>query len=267
MSQSEPAPRFGIVVPAKDPGDRFAQHLASVVKLRTPWTDRPVEIVVVDDGSVSDVVRVTCATMGVECVAHRANKGKGAALRTGFTALFDRGFSGEDVVGFIDADGDISASHLQAYAASLAIAPQEVVAVVGSKVEPGSCAVTPTWRRCASVVFSVYTSAVMPTGVRDTQVGAKVFRAAFLHDALPLTSNNRFLLDVELLAIAHRRGFGVKTAPVTLSITTATSTVGLRTAFDMSKELAQLSYKTHRGSCYATTVSQDNARDLPPADI
>lgn len=241
-------PRFGVAVPAKDPGPLFPSHLDALSKLSCPGVG-PIELVVVDDGSSTTTVRDVCNELNIPYVQHSANRGKGAALRTGFSELFASGFAATDLIGFIDGDGDISADHLSTYATALHVAPLDVVAVIASKTSQGSRASVPLWRRWGSKAFSKYTSVVMPTGIRDTQAGAKMFRAEFLSTALPLTTNDRFLLDVELLAIAHHWGCVVHTAPVRLSID-STSTIDPSTAWQMACELTTLSYRTRRGQRY-----------------
>ena len=78
-------PRLSIVVPAYNESKRLPPTLEKIVA----WTrtrDFPCEIVVVDDGS-SDGTQQVLAQLGdstVKVVKHPANRGKGAAVRTGF---------------------------------------------------------------------------------------------------------------------------------------------------------------------------------------
>jgi glycosyltransferase involved in cell wall biosynthesis len=58
-------------------------------------------LLVVDDGSV-DATASLVRTVPVNLLAHRSNRGKGAALRTGFAWALEHGFSG---VVTLDADG------------------------------------------------------------------------------------------------------------------------------------------------------------------
>ncbi len=80
------------------------------VMLRTrQYDDR---VIVIDDGS-SDHTAEVAEMAGAEVIRHPKNRGKGAALKTGFEAL-----NGERVVVTIDTDGQhdnrgMGACHLQ----------------------------------------------------------------------------------------------------------------------------------------------------------
>ena len=52
--------------------------------------------------------------------------------------------------------------------------------------------------------------------LRDTQTGLKLFRTSLIRDVIPRVLSKRFAYDVELLAVAHRRGYRIVDAPVRL---------------------------------------------------
>ena len=89
-----------VLIPAYEPGPRLAGLVAGLL-----GADPDVEVVVVDDGSGPEyaVVFAMTAGLGATVLHHDANRGKAAALRTGFDlALHEH--PGDDVV-TADADG------------------------------------------------------------------------------------------------------------------------------------------------------------------
>jgi glycosyltransferase involved in cell wall biosynthesis len=91
-------PRACIVVPALD----AAASVARVVEgLRAAIPELGARIIVVDDGS-RDTTADAAGRLGVELVRHGRNRGKGAALRSGFEAAHGQG---HEVALTVDADG------------------------------------------------------------------------------------------------------------------------------------------------------------------
>jgi glycosyltransferase involved in cell wall biosynthesis len=88
--------RACIVIPALDAEATIG---GVVAELRRTLPDHP--IVVVDDGS-RDRTSAVARELGCEVVVHEANRGKGAALRTGFEAARA---AGHTVALTVDADG------------------------------------------------------------------------------------------------------------------------------------------------------------------
>lgn len=237
MAQPQPPPRLGIVVPAKDPGVSFDGHLGRLLRLAQERTN--VEIVVVDDGSVrGDLApRIPDPAM---LLCHESNRGKGAALRTGFTHLLGLGYGDGDLLGFIDADGDIAAEELYRLAALAAGTP----GAVGAKTSAHRSSLL---RTITSAVFAGLVRLLLPTGIRHTQVGVKVFDAGFLARALPHTREEGFLLDVELLAYAYRNHVPMSQVGVSFTTAATESTVRPRHVRQMALGLLKISARTRRG--------------------
>lgn len=83
-STHEPRPCLSVVMPAYDEATTIVDAVAAV--LASPWVG---ELVVVDDCSTDDTTRLlaTIDDPRVRVLHHRVNRGKGAALRTGFAAV------------------------------------------------------------------------------------------------------------------------------------------------------------------------------------
>lgn len=91
---ADSTPLVSVVIPAYNAQDHLADCLASV---RAEVNGCTVEVIVVDDGSVDDTVRIAHEQPGVRCI-HQANKGPSAARNTGIAA------ANGDYVAFLDAD-------------------------------------------------------------------------------------------------------------------------------------------------------------------
>jgi glycosyltransferase involved in cell wall biosynthesis len=235
-------PRFGLVVPAKDPGASFEPHMNELVLLAS--SRGSCEILVVDDGSTRTNV-ASRVSLPVTCLRHNLNKGKGAALRTGFLHFLSTGYEDDDLIGFIDADGDIPAS----WAFTLASLAAGADLVIGAKT---SSHIASPYRKLASGVFSFLAGILMPTSVSETQVGVKVFKAGFLRRHLPHTVSDGFLLDVELLSCAYQNQSRVHVAGVDYITAKSESTVTKRHVLQMFASLCKLSLMTRRGRKFKT---------------
>lgn len=89
--------RAAVIIPAFEAQPLIAGVLT---ELRASWPD-PAAVIVVDDGSRDDTAAIAQA-MGVRVLRHPQNRGKGAALRSGFAEALRLGF---DVAVTVDADG------------------------------------------------------------------------------------------------------------------------------------------------------------------
>ena len=86
-----------MLIPAYKPDERFVEITAALI-------GSGIDVLAVDDGSGPQYTQFfeKAATLGAAVLRHDINRGKGAALRTGISALMSR----EDVLGIVTADAD-----------------------------------------------------------------------------------------------------------------------------------------------------------------
>jgi hypothetical protein len=215
-----------VVVPFYNPGAATVIDTVSRLSAALRTTQRSFRILAVSDGSTdgSAAALEAAAVDGVTVVAMPTNRGKGAALRMGFSTAT------APLVGFIDADGDLPPEQIVQL---LDIAEATGAdAVVGSKLHPSSALSMQQHRRMMSSAFRLLVRVLFRLDVRDTQTGIKIYRGAMITPLTPMLAENGFAIDVEILVAARRSGaLSIVEAPVTLTrVDAAATTVSARGA-------------------------------------
>ena len=174
------------------------------------------------------------------------NAGKGWALRVGLAQ--GRG----EYLGFIDGDGDIPAELLSRFVELIEVGHPDFA--VGSKRHPDSDVVYPKTRRAYSWAFQVLVRALFGFGVADTQTGIKLIRREVLGQVLPLLEERGFAFDLELLAVAHRFGYGhIVELPVCIT-ERFTSTISLKSVRGMLIDTMAIFYRLRIARFYGPQV-------------
>jgi glycosyltransferase involved in cell wall biosynthesis len=159
----------------------------------------PKEIVIVDDcsadGSLDIARRLAAASPNVRVVAHDRNRGKGAALRTGFAEA--RG----DAVVVQDADLEYDPADYPRLLAP--IAQGRADAVFGSRFAGGEAhRVLYYWHSIANRVITTASNALTNLNFTDVECGYKVFTRDVAR-RLAITENG-FGVEIEITARVAR---------------------------------------------------------------
>lgn len=226
-----------VIVPFYNPGDALRANVTALVAtLERERVD--FEIIAVSDGSTDGSERLIDDIGGrVRSLALTHNRGKGAALCAGLELARGRH------VGFIDADGDIPPELWHSFLTLMNLYDADMI--VGSKRHPLSDVHYPPVRRVYSRVYQALVHLLFRIDVTDTQTGIKLFRRDVLVEALPMTREDGFVFDLELLLIARRCGWRrVIEAPVRVEHQFR-STVSLRSAVLMFVQTVLLAVRLH----------------------
>jgi len=172
------------------------------------------DIVIVDDGSHDRTAEVA-RNAGAEVVRHPVNRGKGAALKSGFAYALEHGF---DVVLTLDADGQ----HL----------PREIPKFLAAHAETGADLIIGgrahlfgqmlPRRRLANRFSARSIAYASKTNVTDSQSGFRLYSTRLLREIRLRT--NGFDMESEVIVHAGCGGFKVITIPIDLGFVDGQST-------------------------------------------
>ena len=220
-----------IVIPAYNEALRLAAGFERVAPVLEQLGPDQLEVIVVDDGSSDDTLRVAHQVYGhlphTLFVQQPVNRGKGAAVRLGIAVA-----RGERVIA-TDADMSIRPEHFPAILAALAAHPL----VPGSRVHEGEIAYDSLLRTLAGKVFNRLVRHYTGTTLRDTQCGCKGFQLAPARLLSLLGFYDRFIYDAEMLYLADQLDIEVTPINVTWDDITGSSVNVGRDSLQMIRDL------------------------------
>ena len=208
---------LSLIVPVYRQEKVIARNLRSILTELKKFAS-PYELIVVIDGrvdrSMEEARKVTSPHVSV--VGYETNHGKGYAVRFGMAK------SHGDIIGFIDAGGDIKEEGLSMMLEHFRWYNADVI--VGSKRHPASKIEYPFFRKVLSFGYQMLVKMLFGLNIRDSQVGLKLYRRIVLEDVLPRLLVKEFAFDIEILAVARRLGYTrIYEAPVELTFQGASS--------------------------------------------
>ncbi len=199
-------PEYSVIIPAHNEEFRIRAVLESYAQ---EFYDS--EIIVVlngcTDGTLAIVVASAERYSNVRYLNIPNAVGKGGAVRAGFL------LAKAPVVAYVDADGATSPNELRRLFGLLG----NDDGVIASRWLRGStiAAKQPLTRRIVSRVFNVCVRLLFGLPFRDTQCGAKVFRAEVLASNIAAVETSNLAFDVDLLFHLREGGFKVREVPTT----------------------------------------------------
>lgn len=198
-----------ILIPAYQPN---AALLGLVLETAALAPD--LDIVVVDDGSTLPASRRVFARLermrGVRVLRHRANRGKGAALKTGLAyALWE--WKGASAIVTADADGQHLARDIVRVAEAARQAPRGAALVLGARSFSWEGA--PLRSRFGNTLTRALFAAFAGQAVTDTQTGLRAVSRPLAQASLSIPDDG-YAFEFAQLFLARRFG-AIAEVPVT----------------------------------------------------
>lgn len=226
---------ISIVIGAFNEENRISRSLQKIHDfLRGRDTDY--EIIVVDDGSIDRttplVAELARTVAGLRVIRYEKNRGKGYALRTGVLAS-----KGEAVL-VSDADLSTPIEELDTLLPYLS----ECRIAIGSRALALSKIVVkqPWWRQQMGKTFNRIVKLLVMDDFNDTQCGFKLFTGETARELFMESRIDRFAYDVEILALAKKRGYRVAEVPIKWFNDPASKVHPIRDSLKMLADLVRI---------------------------
>lgn len=213
-----------LVIPSFNESKRLPIFLRELCQIASTRSD--IDIVVSDDGSkqiefqniqkLIEDLKKSFPSARVEMRREERNAGKGAAIAREFRR------SSADIVGFVDADGSVSAIEcfrlLDIHKARLALGENDqgyCSSVIGARVMMLGNPVTRNARRhYIGRIFATLVSELFRIPVYDTQCGCKFFVRRDLMHVIEFAYDRRWLWDTQLVISLIKSGHQVIEVPL-----------------------------------------------------
>ncbi|HGJ67543.1 TPA: glycosyltransferase family 2 protein [bacterium] len=183
------------------PGYNESRTISQVVSNARKVID---DIVVVDDGSKDNTAQLAQAS-GATVLKHEVNKGKGAALKTGFDYVIKNGY---DAVITMDSDGQHDPNDVYTFLNATNKFKSGII--IGSRMNDISN--MPAVRKCTNKLTSYINSTLAHQRIDDSQSGFRLITTDVLKTVKLET--DRFETESEILIKASKAGFRIISVPI-----------------------------------------------------
>ena len=199
--------------------------------LANPW-----QVIIADNASI-DATRAVSERLcqeypGVNYL-YLPQKGRGRALRAAWLA------SDCDIVSYMDVDLSTDLAHFPQLIAALETGYH---LVTGSRLSKGSEVTRAFKREFISRSYNLLVKSMFFTPFPDAQCGFKAMTRPAAQAIIPNIENNNWFFDTELLIIAAKRGYRIKSIPVKWDDDPASTVNITRTATEDIKGLLRLRF-------------------------
>lgn len=173
--------------------------------------DYTFEIIAVNDGSSDGTLKMLddiCTEIEfLKIINNSENRGKGYSVRQGMLAA-----SGKYRL-FMDADNSTDIKEVKKFLEAL---EGGIGAAIGDRTLSSSVILQhqPVYKKILGNVGNVLIRLLTVPGIKDTQCGFKCFSDKLVLDIFPDLEIDRWAFDVEILALALRRRYRIKTIPI-----------------------------------------------------
>ena len=259
------SPTVDIVLPVYNEEQSLPRSIVILTDFLKANVKNPWQVIIADNAS-TDGTRAVAEMLrdkypGVNYL-YLPQKGRGRALRA---AWMD---STADIVSYMDVDLSTDLVHFPQLMDAL---ESGYHVAIGSRLSKGSRVTRSIKREITSRSYNLLIKSMLFTGFHDAQCGFKALTRQAALAIVPEVKNNRWFFDTELLVIAAKGGYRIKSIPVRW-VDDPTSTVNIAsTAAEDIKGLLRLRFgglpRVSPPSTFSfspgTTSDPPNLEDLP----
>lgn len=196
--------RVLVIIPAYNEEKSIGRVIDKIQKIT-----RGVDVVVVDDGSCDNTVRIV-REKGIRVLAHPINLGPGVATQTGYKYALNYSY---DFMIQLDADGQHEPRYINDLLSGLQSDSADIV--IGSRFL-GIQGYRPSWiRRVGMKILAVIVSLVIGQRITDSSSGFRALRKEVV-EFFANTDYPSDYPDADVLILAHFAGFRIKEVPVAM---------------------------------------------------
>ncbi len=205
---------ISVLMPCHNESRRIKHNIQVTVDAVENIKNGSFELIMIDDGSsdetLLEIKKAAESNDNVKYIRLDQNQGKGQALRKGFKIAKGK------YICFLDGDLDLHPKLIKIFIEYME--RENADAVIGSKRHPDSDVNYPFDRKFASVLYQVLVKTLFGLSLTDSLVGVKLFKKEVLTENFHKGLVKRFAFDVELLVNAHKSGYKIVEAPITMDI-------------------------------------------------
>ncbi len=244
---------YSIIIPAFNESDKITSTLTQILGFMREY-NKAFEIVVVDDGSkdnTADIVQKYAETNPEVKIIRNPHKGKGPTLWTG--VMQAQG----NLLYLCDADLAAPIEEIKKF--TLWATDHDYDVVIGSREGTGAKRINePFYRHLMGRVFNYLVQIVALRGISDTQCGFKLFKKDVarnifgkLHiygeSAQEIEKAYLGAFDVEVLYLAKKLGYKIKSVPVTWTFVVTTRLNPVSDSLKMARDVMRIRLNDLKG--------------------
>ncbi|MBS1637225.1 MAG: glycosyltransferase family 2 protein [Bacteroidetes bacterium] len=200
-------PLVSIILPCYKEEEHLLHSIDELLKVARGF-DFPYELIFVEDYSpdMTAVIlkKLESTLTNARFIYHSGNKGRGAAIKSGFEAA--RG----DIIGYMDVDLEVS----PLYIADMVDALQTYDVVVGKRSYYYQLSLQSVLRNSLSHFYRRLSRYYLKHPFTDTEAGYKFFRKKAVLPFFDHIENNHWFWDTEFMTMVHRHKLKVLELPV-----------------------------------------------------
>jgi len=201
--------KLSVVIPAYNESACIYNNTLKTIRILESFVEN-FEIILVNDGSRDntelEIQRVMKCDNRIHMVSSARNHGKGSAIIAGISEAEG------DYIAFVDADLEINPDQLEGFLIKMLEDKKDII--IGCKFHKDSEIEYPFKRKVMSMGYYIMLLVLFRLNVKDTQTGLKLFKSEAIKPFAHLIRTAGFAYDIEVLAVAHRRGYSIGQMPV-----------------------------------------------------